>query len=99
MGVTGTRATVGAKAESLVAATRAAGGERVCVGLGVATGDQAAQVAGYADGVIVGSALVRTLISAGDDHQAGLVALREKVAELAAGVRAGSPRSAEEGRA
>lgn len=95
MGVTGTRAAVGAKAQSLVAATRAAGAERVCVGLGVSTGAQAAEVAGYADGVIVGSALVRTLIDAGADREAGLAALREKVAELAAGVRAPRPASAE----
>lgn len=99
MGVTGTRAAVGAKAEGLVAATRAAGGERVCVGLGVSTGEQAAEVASYADGVIVGSALVRTLIDAGSDREAGLAALREKVAELAAGVRAGArPQAAEPSR-
>lgn len=89
MGVTGTRATVGEKAEHLVAATRAAGAERVCVGLGVSTGEQAGQVAGYADGVIVGSALVRTLVRADGDRQAGLADLRALVAELADGVRSG----------
>ena len=56
-------------------------------------------MASYADGVIVGSALVRTLIDAGSDREAGLAALREKVAELAAGVRAGArPQAAEPSR-
>jgi len=85
MGVTGERATVGNQAERLVADTRAAGARHVCVGLGVSTGAQAADVARYADGVIVGSALVRTLVDQ-PDEQAALAALRAKTAELAAGV-------------
>lgn len=85
MGVTGVRSSVDSHARELVARTRAAGGRRVCVGLGVSTGDQAAEVAEYADGVIVGSALVRAL---GDpDPGAGLAALRSVVTDLAAGVR------------
>jgi len=86
MGVTGERATVGGGAEQLVAATRAAGASRVCVGLGVSTGVQAAEVARYADGVIVGSALVRCLIEH-EDESAALEALRLKTRELARGVR------------
>lgn len=86
MGVTGERASVGNQAERLVRDTRAAGATHVCVGLGVATGDQAAEVATYADGVIVGSALVRCLIDQPDEASA-LTALRAKAAELAAGVR------------
>ncbi len=86
MGVTGERATVGGGAEQLVAATRAAGAQRVCVGLGVSTGVQAAEVARYADGVIVGSALVRCLIDH-DNEEEALEALRLKTRELARGVR------------
>nr|WP_255633042.1 tryptophan synthase subunit alpha [Demequina sp. TTPB684] len=86
MGVTGERASVGSGAESLVAATRAAGAERVCVGLGVSTGAQAADVARFADGVIVGSALVRCLLDH-EDERAALDALRAKTVELARGVR------------
>ena len=86
MGVTGERATVGGGAEQLVAATRAAGAPRVCVGLGVSTGVQAAEVARYADGVIVGSALVRCLIDHDDEGEA-LDALRLKTREFARGVR------------
>jgi len=82
MGVTGTRATVGDAAERLVARTREVTGTAVCVGLGVSDGDQAAELAGFADGVIVGSAYVRTLL---EGHGAdGVRALSE---ELAAGVR------------
>lgn len=86
MGVTGERATVGTRAETLVAQTRAAGAARVCVGLGVSRPEQAAQVASYADGVIVGSAFVRALLDA-PDERAGLDRLAEVTAGLAAGVR------------
>src|SRR5690606_28866454 len=72
MGVTGARSEVGSSAEGLVARTRAVTDLPLCVGLGVSTGEQAAQVAAFADGVIVGSALVRTV---GEDP--GLDRLRE----------------------
>ncbi|WP_029287462.1 tryptophan synthase subunit alpha [Cellulomonas sp. HZM] len=85
MGVTGVRASVGERAEQLVADTREAGAQNVCVGLGVSTPEQAAQVGRYADGVIVGSALVRTLLDASDEG-AGLDALAAATAGLAAGV-------------
>jgi len=87
MGVTGERATVGARAQQLVADTRAAGAARVCVGVGVSTPEQATQVATYADGVIVGSALVRALVDA-PDEKTGLDRLATLTSELAAGVRA-----------
>ncbi|PRX98530.1 tryptophan synthase subunit alpha [Allonocardiopsis opalescens] len=89
MGVTGTRAEVGAAAAGLVARTRAATELPVCVGLGVSTGEQAAQVAGYADGVIVGSAFCARVLDAGGVDSA-LPRVRELAAELAAGVRAGA---------
>ena len=86
MGVTGERASVGAQAEELVARTREVGAPRVCVGLGVSTGSQAGEVARYADGVIVGSALVRPLLEA-PDRPTGLANLRTVAEELARGVR------------
>ncbi|MFW7415024.1 tryptophan synthase subunit alpha [Demequina sp. SO4-18] len=86
MGVTGERASVGDAAERVVSQAREAGAERVCVGVGVSTGEQAAQIAGFADGVIVGTALVRCLAEAADPDD-GIAALRVKVAELADGVR------------
>lgn len=93
MGVTGERATVGAHAEELVTRTRAAGADRVCVGLGVSRPDQAAQVGRYADGVIVGSAFVRPLLGDGsfDDR---LEAMGAVARGLADGVRAARSSSA-----
>ena len=88
MGVTGARTSMGEAASVIVSRTKAATDLPVCVGLGVSNGDQAAEVAAYADGVIVGSALVRCLTDATDD-QAGLDALRTLVHELADGVRRG----------
>lgn len=88
MGVTGTRESVGEAAEDLVRRCRAAGAQYVCVGLGVSNADQAAQVAAYADGVIVGSAAVKALVS-GETKEEGLAALRELIEDLARGVRSG----------
>jgi tryptophan synthase alpha chain len=86
MGVTGARETVGSAAQGLVERTREHTSLPVCVGLGVGTGRQAAEVAAYADGVIVGSALIRLLLDA-PDERAGLAAVRDLTAELATGVR------------
>ncbi|MFV0462352.1 MAG: tryptophan synthase subunit alpha [Nostocoides sp.] len=86
MGVTGARDSIGDGAEALVARIRQVSDIPVCVGLGVSTGAQAAQVAKFADGVIVGSALVSCLLDRDRDH--GLAGLAETVAELAEGVRA-----------
>lgn len=84
MGVTGTRSSVGAGAAELVRRTREVTDLPLCVGLGVSTGEQAAEVASFADGVIVGSALVAAI---GQDPTLGT--LRSLVGELAAGVRGG----------
>lgn len=88
MGVTGRRESVGEEAERVVAEARAAGAERVCVGLGVSTPDHAAEVARYADGVIVGTALLRCLTD-NADPDVGLEELRRTGAALAEGVRRG----------
>ncbi|MEU9145382.1 tryptophan synthase subunit alpha [Streptomyces sp. NPDC048349] len=86
MGVTGTRASVGAEAKELVGRTRRTTELPVCVGLGVSNAEQAKEVAGFADGVIVGSAFVKLLLDA-PDQQAGLAAVRSLAGELAEGVR------------
>jgi len=88
MGVTGARDRTSEAAPTLVARVRRTGGTMpVGVGLGVRDGAQAAAVGSYADGVIVGSALVSCLLDA-PDEAAGRAALRRLVADLAAGVRA-----------
>ena len=64
MGITGTRDAVSGDAAGLVERIREHTDLPVAVGLGVSNGAQAAQVAGFADGVIVGSAFVRRLLEA-----------------------------------
>lgn len=81
MGVTGARAEVGAGARRLVERVRAQTPLPVAVGLGVSTGAQAAEVAGFADAVVVGSALVAAL------RDGGVPAVRRLAGELAEGVR------------
>ncbi|MET9638589.1 MULTISPECIES: tryptophan synthase subunit alpha [Streptomyces] len=88
MGVTGTRESVGNQAQDLVRRTRATTELPVCVGLGVSNAAQAKEVAGFADGVIVGSAFVKLLLDA-PDLPAGLDAVKALAAELAQGVRRG----------
>lgn len=87
MGVTGARTSVGDTAGELVARVREHTDTPVCVGLGVSTREQAAQIARFADGVIVGSALVATLQDV--PAQEGLERLDALTRELAAGVRGG----------
>ncbi|MGL5808788.1 MAG: tryptophan synthase subunit alpha [Nocardioides sp.] len=90
MGVTGVRATSSELAEPLVRRAKAVTDTPVAVGLGVSTAAQAATVAAYADGVIVGSAFVRILldgVGAGEAARtAALARLGALTAELARGV-------------
>jgi tryptophan synthase alpha chain len=89
MGVTGARTQTSSAAPALVQRVREiAPGARVGVGLGISNGAQAAEVNGYADAAIVGSALVGALITADDAGRPDdLTELRAVVADLAAGVR------------
>ncbi|BBX02714.1 tryptophan synthase subunit alpha [Mycolicibacterium moriokaense] len=80
MGVTGARDAVSTAAPELVRRVKAVSDIPVGVGLGVRSREQAAEIGAYADGVIVGSALVSAL-------QDGLPAVRALTTELADGVR------------
>src|SRR5262249_57934218 len=82
MGITGTRDTVSGQAAGLVSRVRSCTTLPVAVGLGVRDGAQAAQVAEFADGVIVGSAFVQRLLD-NPDPAAALAAVRALAAELA----------------
>ena len=86
MGTTGARDTVGGQAAGLVRRTKECTSLPVAVGLGVRDRRQAAEVAGFADGVIVGSAFVSRLLDA-PDQRAGVAAVRDLAASLAVGVR------------
>lgn len=65
MGITGARSSVGSAARNVVDAAHRAGAERACVGLGVSTADHVREIGAYADGVIVGTALVSALRDGG----------------------------------
>jgi tryptophan synthase alpha chain len=81
LGVTGERQSLSSMAAPLVARLRACTDKPVAVGIGVTSGQHAHEVGGFADGVIVGSAIVRAAGDGGPDAVASLVA------ELAAGCR------------
>lgn len=68
MGITGTRAGVDAAAHTVVSRLREQHADSVCVGLGISTGEHVDEVLAYADGAIVGSALVRALDEGGLDQ-------------------------------
>ncbi len=81
MGITGERAQLDAAARRLVDRMRgrATADLRACVGIGISTADQVAGVLEYADGAIVGTALVRAL------RDGGLDGLAQTARALAAG--------------
>lgn len=86
MGVTGARDVVSSAAPELVGRIKEISDIPVGVGLGVRSREQAAEIAAFADGVIVGSALVSALTD-------GLAAVRTLTEELAVGVRQKVPAS------
>lgn len=79
MGITGERAQLDAAARGLVERLRSFGAEHACVGIGISNAEQVAGVVDYADGAIVGTALVKALRDGGVE---GLATLAE---ELSAG--------------
>ena len=81
MGVTGERAALASTAESVAGRLKAMTDKPVCIGIGVSSPEQAAQVCAVADGAVVGSALVRRLLDGGGP--AGAAAF---VASLRAGL-------------
>ena len=81
MGITGARSDVDSAARTLVGRLEAAGAPASCGGLGISTAAQVAEVLGYADGAIVGSALVKALADG------GVGGAGELAAELARGTR------------
>jgi tryptophan synthase alpha chain len=83
LGVTGERDRLQRSALAIAARLKAATDKPVLVGVGVSTPDQAARVVAVADGVIVGSALVRRLLDGGGAEEAASF-----VGELRAGLDA-----------
>jgi len=84
MGVTGERAALAGTARVVATRLGAMTDKPVCIGIGVSTPEQAAEVCAVADGVVVGSALVRRLLEG-----AGPLGAARFVAQLRAGIDAG----------
>jgi tryptophan synthase alpha chain len=84
MGVTGERAQLAASAGEVAARVRQLTDRPVCIGVGVSNPAQAAEACAVADGVVVGSALVRRLLDgAGPDGAAAFVAeIRARIDEI-----------------
>jgi tryptophan synthase alpha chain len=74
LGVTGTRAALSPDAERVVAACRRATDLPVLLGVGVSNAGQARAAASVADGVVIGSALVRVLLEGGAEAATELLA-------------------------
>ena len=81
-GVTGERAELAGHADELVAALRPLTDRPLLVGVGIGTPDQAAEACRFADGVVVGTALVRPLLEGDPEGALALAArFREAVPE------------------
>ncbi len=78
MGVTGEQGSLASSAREVTRRLRAVTDLPVCIGIGVSDAEQAAEVCAEADGVVIGSALVRRLLEGGGPEEAG---------EFVAGVR------------
>ncbi|NYI05087.1 tryptophan synthase subunit alpha [Allostreptomyces psammosilenae] len=84
-GVTGSGGGPAVGAAAFVNRIRALTDLPVYAGMGISSGQQAAEVASYADGVIVGSAFVQRLLQA-RSPRAGVAAVRRLAEELSAAV-------------
>ena len=81
LGVTGTRDTISGNVSEMVKSVKSVTDTPAAVGFGISTPEQAAQIASYADGIIIGSAIVRLVGQYGENAH-------EKVLEFTKSVRA-----------
>jgi tryptophan synthase alpha chain len=88
-GVTGMQASIDTGVHGMVDAIKKHTDTPVAVGFGVSTPEQAKEIAGYADGVIVGSAIVRMVGELGDTDDMPLTvgAFVKTLADGAKGLR------------
>ena len=76
-GITGSKLSMDASIESHISAIKKISNKPVAVGFGISTADDAAKVSRFADGVIVGSAIVKRSEDTDDDLRKYLLSLRE----------------------
>jgi tryptophan synthase alpha chain len=81
LGVTGEQATLSAELPATAARLRAATNLPLCIGFGIATPAHARAAAGLADGVVVGSAIVRAANDSVDAAVALAATLRRGIDE------------------
>ncbi|MFM8927354.1 MAG: tryptophan synthase subunit alpha [Rhodoluna sp.] len=82
MGITGTREDLDANARAVVSGIRASGSKTpICVGIGISNSAQVAEVLTYADGAIVGSAIINAYT------RSGLSGMVDFVRELKSGAQ------------
>ncbi len=88
-GVTGTRDNLEATVHGVVDEIRKHTGKPIAVGFGISTPEQASEVAGFADGVIVGSAIVRMMGEEGGGPEAAerVAAFAKTLSDAAKSVR------------
>ena len=86
MGVTGVRSEITTDLGAILANIRKATNVPACVGFGINTPEQAAEIAGIADGVIVGSAIVRLAEQYGGHAAEHIGAYVRKMKESVAGI-------------
>jgi tryptophan synthase alpha chain len=75
LGVTGTRDTLSSRAQSVVDLVRSVTDRPALIGLGVSTPEQAVDACRFADGVIVGSAVIKAIADDGVESAVSLVKL------------------------
>lgn len=85
LGVTGVRGSLSARAEAVVGLVRSVTDRPALVGLGVSTPDQAAEACAFADGVIVGSAVLRAVQDEGVEAAVSLVKSMREALDTAGG--------------
>jgi tryptophan synthase alpha chain len=78
-GITGSKLSVDSSIGSHIAKVREKGGKPVAVGFGISTPQEAAEIARIADGVIVGSAIVKRVEDTDENLKKYLIALRKAI--------------------
>lgn len=67
LGVTGTRSEIKSNIDSMISAVRKAANIPTAIGFGISTPEKAAQMAHKADGIIIGSAIIKLIAKYGND--------------------------------
>jgi tryptophan synthase alpha chain len=78
-GITGAKLSLDASLESHIARIREVTGKPIAVGFGISTPEEASSISRYADGVIVGSAIVKRVADPDEELRKYLLSLRDAI--------------------